>query len=835
MKKKREAAERSQKVKKPATKESSSLKAAATKSTKKDSRLIVEVVIEVPPGHPLDGQDSKSLRSKEDDGSDSDKQPLRKLGHRAATKRVVVISDDESGSEDEGQKPKSSKMVKSSKQVPKKRKKGLSKASSPSSDYEESPAEQSDSDVEMEPSSSDNDDEGEEEESIPSRGKSKAISKSKLKPKAQPTKAKKPRKSASLPPTSDSNDETEGDRDDMDIDEPPPPKKKVTKRKAGDNDERPAKKAKRADTDPWKLESKAVRKDWTQMQAPPFELFHFARKVVDEYTYLDGKVHSLVTSLTAERHWVLSGTPPIHDFAALKTIAAFLNIHLGVDDDGEGQSVEVKKRRREQTAVERFHSFREVHSLEWHTHRHTVGQAFLDQFVRQNIAEIDEIPWTEKVEPIVLPAAERAIYLELEHHLRALDMTIKRGKKTESDREKRLAKSLGESKTAEEALLKRCSHFDLETSNENAMKACDVIVKERQKQLDECKAELLKAISDGVKREKSLGFVGSESMFNEYVRVSRTEGVDDDEATVMVNELLDKANAVTSKNKGKSQDTQISEKVKAQAWEHREKTHEIRRLTKELTGRIRSLRYFTVVRDLQKQREKPLVVDCPGCHKKNVPIDDIAVLSSCGHTGCLSCVKSCAEKEECVHAASGACKSAARVLNVVRGDTLGVDDEARDGHGRHFGLKLEKVIDLIRKKIPKDERVLLFVQFPDLMKKVTEALAVNKIKYLEIKGTAHQKSKNLELFQNGSEERVLLLNVMDESASGANLTSANHAIFLSPLLAPSQEIYNACETQAIGRLVRYGQERHVYVWRFLTTNTIDEEIYEQRKAAVGHV
>lgn len=64
----------------------------------------------------------------------------------------------------------------------------------------------------------------------------------------------------------------------------------------------------------------------------------------------------------------------------------------------------------------------------------------------QNIAEIDEIPWTEKIEKVVLPAAERAIYLELEHHLRALDMTIKRGRKTESDREKRLAKSLGDSR-----------------------------------------------------------------------------------------------------------------------------------------------------------------------------------------------------------------------------------------------------------------------------------------------------------------------------------------------------------------------------------------------------
>jgi hypothetical protein len=83
-------------------------------------------------------------------------------------------------------------------------------------------------------------------------------------------------------------------------------------------------------------------------------MFHFARKVVDEYTYLDGKILSMVTKLTAGRHWVLSGTPPIHDFGALKTISAFLNLHLGVDDDAEGQSVQVKKRRREQTGKYRF-------------------------------------------------------------------------------------------------------------------------------------------------------------------------------------------------------------------------------------------------------------------------------------------------------------------------------------------------------------------------------------------------------------------------------------------------------------------------------------------------
>ncbi|KAG7445040.1 uncharacterized protein BT62DRAFT_1007412 [Guyanagaster necrorhizus] len=798
----RDAADRKEAEKKAA-------RAAKAKFPKKFKK--VEVVI--PRLSRNVSSEASSPTTAEQSDSDTNKRPRRRA---AASRKAIIISDDDEGDSTTSEAAIGSKKIDGKpKKVDGKAKKGSQKNKRPVSDDEDFEMENSDAndddDSESSPTSvpsSDEYDEEEDEEDVPKKAFKKA------KPKVRR-------------PSASSTQATEDE--DMDVDEPKKGTKKSAKRKARDEGERPVKKQKRVDSDPWKLESKPVRKDWTQMRAPPLEMFHFARKVVDEYTYLDGKVHSLVTNLTAERHWVLSGTPPIHDFAALKTIAAFLNIHLGVDDDGEGQSAEVKRRRREQTEVEKFHSFREVHSLEWHVHRHELGQAFLDKFVRQNIAEIDEIPWTEKVVDIILPAAERAIYLELEHHLRALDMTIKRGKKTESDREKRLAKSLGESKSAEEALLKRCSHFDLETSNENAMKACDVIVGERQKQLDECKADLLKAVKDGVKREKALSNVGSESMFHEWIRVCRSEGVDDKEATEMVIELLDEAGVGVVKGKAKREDVNLSEKTKAQVWEHREKTHEIRRLTKELVGRVRSLRYFTVVRDLQKQQEEPPVVNCPKCERQNLLIGDVAVLSSCGHMGCLECVRTSAEQEECIYAASGACKSAARVLNVVKADTLGVDDEGRDGQGKHFGMKLEKVVNLINKEIPKNERVLVFVQFPDLMKKVTEAFTYNKIKFLEIRGTAHQKSKNLETFQNESEERVLLLNVMDESASGANLTSANHAVFLSPLLAPSKEIYKACETQAVGRLVRYGQEKHVYVWRFLTKNTVDEDIYNQRR------
>jgi SNF2 family DNA or RNA helicase len=85
-----------------------------------------------------------------------------------------------------------------------------------------------------------------------------------------------------------------------------------------------------------------------------------------------------------------------------------------------------------------------------------------------------------------------------------------------------------------------------------------------------------------------------------------------------------------------------------------------------------------------------------------------------------------------------------------------------------------------RNEIPKNERLLLFVQFPDLMKKVSEALAANGISFLEIRGTATQKSKNLEKFQDASgKERVLLLNVMDESASGAYV-ALSRPLLLSP-------------------------------------------------------
>ena len=62
---------------------------------------------------------------------------------------------------------------------------------------------------------------------------------------------------------------------------------------------------------------------------------------------------------------------------------------------------------------------------------------------------------------------------------------------------------------------------------------------------------------------------------------------------------------------------------------------------------------------------------------------------------------------------------------------------------------------------------------------------------------------------------MLLLNLGDESASGANLTTANHLVFVHPLVAESQQKWTQQEAQAVGRVRRYGQNREGKGWWWL--------------------
>lgn len=79
------------------------------------------------------------------------------------------------------------------------------------------------------------------------------------------------------------------------------------------------------------------------------------------------------------------------------------------------------------------------------------------------------------------------------------------------------------------------------------------------------------------------------------------------------------------------------------------------------------------------------------------------------------------------------------------------------------------------------------------MEVVARALADGGVRAQQLKGSVHQKTAALGGFQreDGGEAATtcLLLNIGNESAAGANLTVANHAIFVHPILAESEHLY----------------------------------------------
>jgi len=103
--------------------------------------------------------------------------------------------------------------------------------------------------------------------------------------------------------------------------------------------------------DKFGLRRLAVENDWREMRHPLFEMFQFNRIIVDEYTYLTSKEGQTMTHFGANVRWVLSGTPPLADFADIKIIAMFLGLNLGIDDDSVGviKAENIKALRRDRT------------------------------------------------------------------------------------------------------------------------------------------------------------------------------------------------------------------------------------------------------------------------------------------------------------------------------------------------------------------------------------------------------------------------------------------------------------------------------------------------------
>ena len=74
-----------------------------------------------------------------------------------------------------------------------------------------------------------------------------------------------------------------------------------------------------------------------QLRGPVLQVFHWHRIVIDEYATEKERAFAVaMKSLHSTTRWILSGTPPLGDFADIKFIASFFNLNLGEVDGAAG-------------------------------------------------------------------------------------------------------------------------------------------------------------------------------------------------------------------------------------------------------------------------------------------------------------------------------------------------------------------------------------------------------------------------------------------------------------------------------------------------------------------
>ncbi|WP_373649608.1 DEAD/DEAH box helicase [Schlesneria sp. DSM 10557] len=141
-----------------------------------------------------------------------------------------------------------------------------------------------------------------------------------------------------------------------------------------------------------------------------------------------------------------------------------------------------------------------------------------------------------------------------------------------------------------------------------------------------------------------------------------------------------------------------------------------------------------------------------------------------------------------------------------------------DKKWKHSSAKLDLFLETVEELREGRHRALVFSQFTQHLALVREALDLRKIEYQYLDGStpAKKRQQAVEAFQRGEGELFLIS--LKAGGTGLNLTAADYVLHLDPWWNP------AVEDQATDRAHRIGQTRPVTVYRFVSKETIEEQI-----------
>jgi SNF2 family DNA or RNA helicase len=133
--------------------------------------------------------------------------------------------------------------------------------------------------------------------------------------------------------------------------------------------------------------------------------------------------------------------------------------------------------------------------------------------------------------------------------------------------------------------------------------------------------------------------------------------------------------------------------------------------------------------------------------------------------------------------------------------------------------KLDVLVPRLIEAVEENHKTLVFSQFTSMLAILRSRLDENGTAYEYLDGRTRDRQSKVERFQTDPECRLFLIS-LKAGGLGLNLTAAEYVFLLDPWWNP------AVEAQAIDRAHRIGQERHVFAYRLIARDTVEERVLE---------
>ena len=151
------------------------------------------------------------------------------------------------------------------------------------------------------------------------------------------------------------------------------------------------------------------------------------------------------------------------------------------------------------------------------------------------------------------------------------------------------------------------------------------------------------------------------------------------------------------------------------------------------------------------------------------------------------------------------------------------EDDYEYGSGKY-----DEVFRNIESVVVENHKVLVFSSFVKHLKLYARHLDELGWKYAMLTGSTTDRPQQVERFQSDPDCRIFLIS-LKAGGVGLNLTAADYVFILDPWWNP------AAEMQALNRAHRIGQDKNVFVYRFISNHTVEEKIQrlQERKSELA--